>query len=81
MDLLAQFDCFRAGEDEQIRRRAALAMELTAEERLAEAFALCRTAAALLDALPADVQERARAYREPIGPDAEELLRRYLIGP
>jgi hypothetical protein len=66
--------------DEHIRRRARAAMEMTANERLAQAVELCRAAAAMLEALPPDAQARARAFREIPGPGAEAALRRLLIG-
>ena len=78
-------DTFQAGlealrSDEHIRRRARIGMEMTVNERLAEAIALCRAAAAMFEALPPEVQERARAFRETPGPGAEAALRRLLIG-
>jgi len=78
-------DTFQAGlealrSDEHIRRRARVAMEMTVDERLAEAVALCRAGAAMLEALPPDVQARARAFRETPAPRAEAALRRLLVG-
>jgi len=79
-------DTWQAGLDalrsaEHVRRRARFAMEMTVRERLAEAIALCRAGAAILDTLPGDVQERARAYREAVPPGTEAALRRLLVGP
>jgi hypothetical protein len=84
--MLPAVDTFAAGLDalrsaEHVRRRARAAMAMSVSERLLEAIALCRAGAAMLDALPADVQERARAFRAPADPGAEAALRRLLLGP
>ena len=62
--------------DDRLRERAALAAEMTPEERLEQACEMTDTAAATLDALPEDVRERILGYSEPFGPGAEEVLRR-----
>jgi hypothetical protein len=67
--------------DAPVKRRAALAMAMTVEERLAEAVALCRAAAELLATMPADRERRVRAHRESLPPDAEATVRRWLVGP
>jgi hypothetical protein len=56
-------------------------MEASVQERLAEAIALCRAGAALVETWPSDVRERALTYREALPPGAEATLRRLLVGP
>jgi hypothetical protein len=72
--LRAQLEYLRS--DDRLRELAAMAVEMTAEERLEQAWAMSASAQATLDALPADARARAEAYREPLGADAEEVLPR-----
>lgn len=62
--------------DDRLRERAARAAELSVAERLELTYALCRQAMAMLDRLAPEVRERVAAYHEPLGPGAEEVLRR-----
>jgi hypothetical protein len=66
--------------DEHLRRRARRVAQMSVEERLLEAIALCRAAAALLGQMPAATAERARGHREALPPGAEDALRRLLVG-
>ncbi len=67
--------------DGPIKRRAAIAMEMSVEERLGEAVALCRVAAELIAAMPVDRERRVRAHRESLPHGAEAIVRRWLVGP
>lgn len=73
--LQAQLDFLR--DDERLRERAARAVQLSVDERLQLAYQLCRAAMGILERLPPEARARAEAYREPLGPDAEEVLRRF----
>ena len=74
-DLLeAQLEYLRS--DDRLRELAAIAAEMTREERLEQAWAMSRSGQSMLDSLPDDVRARAEAYREPLGAGAEEVLPR-----
>ena len=70
----AQLEYLRS--DQRLRSRAALAAEMTPAECLAEAYALCRWAAFLLEQLPAAERQRALDYHEPLPDDTAPVLRR-----
>lgn len=72
--LEAQLEWLRS--DDRLRERAARAAELTVRERLELTYRLCREAMAMLDRLAPEARERIEAYREPLGPGAEQVLRR-----
>lgn len=72
--LEAQLDYLRS--DDRLRELAALAAELTPAERLAQAWDMCRSAAAMLERLAEDERRRIEATREVPAPDAAEVLGR-----
>ena len=65
--LRAQLEHLRS--DDRLRELAALAADMTPEERLQQAWAMSRSAAAMLEGRP-------DPPREPLGPGAPEVLRR-----
>jgi len=73
--LEAQLEFLR--DDERLRERATRAAELSVDQRLELTYRLCRAAMGLLERLPAEARAQAEAYREPLGPDAEEVLGRF----
>ena len=64
-------------DDDRLRERAARAAEMTVAERLSLTYRLSRRATAMRDKLSPEIRMRAEAYREPLGPGAEEVLRRF----
>lgn len=72
--LQAQIDYLRSAD--RLRELAAIAAEMTPEERLEQAWAMSRSGAAMRASLPDDVRARIEAYREPLAPGAEEAMRR-----
>jgi hypothetical protein len=72
--LCAQVEHLRS--DERLRELAALAAEMTPEERLAQAWAMSASGAAARELLAEDERARVDALREPLGPGAEQVLAR-----
>jgi hypothetical protein len=72
--LQAQLEYLRSVD--HLRELAAIAAEMTPEERLAQAWAMSRSGAAMRERLPEEARARVEAYREPLGPDAEQVLQR-----
>jgi hypothetical protein len=62
--------------DERLRELAGVAAELTSEERLEQAWAMSRSAAAILAQQPDDLLARIEAVRDALGPGAENVLPR-----
>jgi hypothetical protein len=72
--LEAQLEYLRS--DERLRELAAVAAEMTPEQRLEQAWAMSESGAAMRAQLPEEVRARLEAHREPLGPGAEDALRR-----
>ena len=61
--------------DDRLRELAALAAEMSPEQRLEQAWAMSRSAAVMLASLPAEVRERLEATRETPSVEAGPVLR------
>jgi hypothetical protein len=62
--------------DDRMDELVALAAEMTPEERLAQAWEMCASAAAMLDQLPEDELRCIEETRDVPPPDAAPVLRR-----
>jgi len=61
--------------DDRLRELAALAAEMSPEQRLEQAWAMSRSAAAMLASLPDEVRERLEQSRETPSSEAAPVLR------